>query len=203
MDTSSPKGAGSQESTRTRRNPLLFPPVRPLSYANSVGSCCEKGESSWHSCSRGNKAALNCSAPWFELRRSGKIWKDDLWKILEKALNGSEWEVLVGWRWLRCGGVVLVLSLDNFADSLSLLIVDWKGRNRRVNVVKVRSFRRGENFELKTLQSRLFSALDRAKIDVHEFLKEDERKVRMAEASIGRQRMPTVLHLRVSLLGLS
>lgn len=38
-----------------------------------------------------------------------------------------------------------------------------------------------ENFELKTLQSRLFSALDRAKIDVHEFLKEDERKVRMAE----------------------
>lgn len=72
-----------------------------------------------------------------------------------------------------------------------------------MNAVKVRSFRRGENFELKTLQSRLFSALDRAKIDVHEFLKEDERKVRMAEASIGRQRMPTVLHLRVSLLGLS
>lgn len=38
-----------------------------------------------------------------------------------------------------------------------------------------------ENFELKTLQSRLFSALDRAKIDIHEFLKEDDRKVRMAE----------------------
>eukprot|EP00438_Fugacium_kawagutii_P019489 Skav235622 [mRNA] locus=scaffold358:281481:285202:+ [translate_table: standard] len=39
-----------------------------------------------------------------------------------------------------------------------------------------------ENFELNAWQSKLLSALDRANINLEEFLKEDDRKVRMAEA---------------------
>ena len=37
---------------------------RPLSYGNSAESCCANDESSWLSCSRGSRAAPNCSESW-------------------------------------------------------------------------------------------------------------------------------------------
>ena len=40
----------------------------------------------------------------------------------------------------------------------------------------------GENVQLKSLKSRLFAALERVNIDPAEFLKDDERKIRMEKA---------------------
>lgn len=42
----------------------------------------------------------------------------------------------------------------------------------------------GENVQLKSLKSRLFAALERVNIDPAEFLKDDERKIRMEKAPL-------------------